>query len=88
MVHYDSQMCILQYFGVKNPLSDQVVLLNPTQLITDHHRIAYVYLIGTCMKIGKSFGIYGLKGHALDIALPRTELRHTLSYNIRSLRLP
>ena len=46
MVHYDSQMCILQYFGVKNPLSDQVVLLNPTQLITDHHRIAYVYLIG------------------------------------------
>ena len=52
MVHYDSQICILQYFGIKNPVSAQVVLLNPTQLITDHHRIAYVYLIGTCMKIG------------------------------------
>lgn len=46
MVHYDSQICILQYFGIKNPVSAQVVLLNPTQLITDHHRIAYVYLIG------------------------------------------
>ena len=31
--------------------------------------------LGACMKIGKSFGIYGLKGHALDIALPRTERR-------------
>ena len=31
--------------------------------------------LGACMKIGKSFGIYGLKEHALDIALPRTERR-------------
>lgn len=31
--------------------------------------------IGECIKIGKSFGIYGLKGYSLDIALPRTERR-------------
>ena len=31
--------------------------------------------LGACMKIGKSFGIYGLKEHALDIALPRIERR-------------
>lgn len=29
--------------------------------------------IGECIKIGKSFGIYGLKGYSIDIALPRTE---------------
>lgn len=28
---------------------------------------------GTCIKIGKSFGIYGVKGYSVDIALPRTE---------------
>lgn len=31
--------------------------------------------MGECIKIGKSFGIYGLKGYSLDIALPRTERR-------------
>lgn len=29
--------------------------------------------VGECIKIGKSFGIYGLKGYSIDIALPRTE---------------
>lgn len=29
--------------------------------------------MGECVKIGKSFGIYGIKGYSIDIALPRTE---------------
>ena len=29
--------------------------------------------VGECIQIGKSFGIYGLKGYSIDIALPRTE---------------
>lgn len=29
--------------------------------------------IGECIQIGKSFGIYGIKGYSIDIALPRTE---------------
>lgn len=53
IVYYDAQMCILQYFGIENPVSEQVNLLNASQLITDHHRIAYVYLIGSCLNIGK-----------------------------------
>lgn len=29
--------------------------------------------IGKCMKIGRSFGVYGLRGYSIDIALPRKE---------------
>ena len=29
--------------------------------------------LGTRLEMGKSFGIYGIKGYSLDIALPRTE---------------
>lgn len=29
--------------------------------------------LGTVMEIGESFGIFGLKGYSLDIAMPRTE---------------
>ena len=56
IVYYDAQMCILQYFGIENPVSEQVNLLNASQLITDHHRIAYVYLIGSCLNIASITG--------------------------------
>lgn len=79
MVHYDSQICILQYFGIKNPVSAQVVLLNPTQLITDHHRIAYVYLIGTCMKIGKMITGSYTPGYAAYILIQYTFFAFALS---------
>ena len=79
MVNYDSQMCILQYFGIKNPVSEQVVLLNPAQLITDHHRIAYVYLIGTCMKIGKAITGSYTPGYAAYIIIQYTFFAFALS---------
>lgn len=32
--------------------------------------------LGTCLKFGKSFGVYNIKGYGVDIALPRTEIKN------------
>lgn len=58
---------------------DKLLKLNNKDIDIEIHGIAASDLeemlssIGECIKVGKSFGIYGLKGYSVDIALPRTE---------------
>lgn len=85
IVYYDAQMCILQYFGIENPVSEQVNLLNASQLITDHHRIAYVYLIGSCLNIGKRlFDSYTI-GYAIYTFIQYTLWSASVAYAVSYL---
>ena len=52
----DSVFQIKQFLGINNKYSTYVNLLDPNQIITNHHPVIHTLLLGSCVKFGLSIG--------------------------------
>ena len=79
-ISYDTQICILQFYHKPNVVSSHVNLLSQAQYITDHHKIAYVYLVGGCLELGrKLFHSYSV-GYAFYMFIQYTSFSFAIAY--------
>lgn len=80
----DPSFQIKQYFNIPNKYSNYVVMIDPNQLITNHHPVIHTLLLGTCVKIGTIINNVNL-GLFIYSIIQILVLASTLAYTIKFL---
>ena len=81
----DSVFQIRQYLGIHNKYSTYVNLIDPKQIITNHHPVIHTLLLGSCVKFGLSIGNANI-GFFIYSIIQILFLSFVLSYTIKYLK--
>lgn len=81
----DPSFQIKQFFGIPNKYSTYVVLLDESQIITNHHPVLHTLLLGSCLKVGHLMHNDNL-GLFIYIVIQSLVFISTLAYTVGYLK--
>ena len=76
---------ILQFFGIDNYYSHISIMLDESQIITNHHPVLHTLILGSCVYIGKLIGSVNI-GLFIYTIIQTLILASTLAYTIKFMK--